>query len=886
MELKDGKIERSAGHTRREFFRNSLFGSAGLMVAPFSAMGSQPNHPKSISLELVRELNLLYSPLLDLTPAKWIWYPSQRTLQNSVFLFRKTIHLDSIPAFANGWILADSRYKLYVNGEYVQFGPAPFDPRQPEADPVDITSYLKKGENVIGAEILYYGIGEGTWPIGKPGFILNIGMSGSDKLVTDDSWHVALAESWKPGQYKRWYLRAFQEEFDARKYPYGWNDREFQTDSEWLGAMVIDLPADKPPISSYYDEYQQEIRANPDECNIRERSIPLMKEFDVDDVKLIDHFGVKWKTDPARYFEFVTPGLYEASTLDGFRDSGNDTYSARIDPPNAAVFTFEFKEQIVGFPYFTIVAPEGTVVEMMIQEGHEPDNFLMNNRLHSWTRFICREGKNTFMTFDYESLRFIQFHIHGQPGQVTISNIGVRRRMSGWDSLPTVETSDEKVNRVLSATINTLYNSAQDLMVDCMGRERQQYSGDVGHQIHSLFSAFGDQHLPIRFVNTFSQGITLDGFFMDSWPAYDRLARIPQRQMGLTMWGPIIDHGVGFVLDCYYSYLYSGKLGAMHEVYPRLLRFYSYLVSLRGDEDLLPVEDLGLTWVWMDSDCFTNQKHKQCSFNLYCAAMMMNALAPIAKAFGDDENAEKIELQGKEILEKTIERFWDRRRNLFVDNLPWVNEEGGIRLSDRTLSMALIYDLIPCDEKENIIEALENPPNTMGLSFPANAIWRLWALGKCGKSDVIINEIKNRWYDMASVQQNNTLQEHWSVQPDTRGQWSHCAIGPLFATYNYLAGIEPVEPGMSLVRIKPNPGKLEELALDYYTTYGKIKFRCKGERFNRSIDIGLPENCSAILVADKRESLSLVEVSEYSSREHTAYKLEAGKKHCIQLNYI
>ncbi|TVQ05383.1 MAG: alpha-L-rhamnosidase [Balneolaceae bacterium] len=875
-------------YSRREFVKNSMFGSAGLIASPFSNAGSKQAKSKQLSLDKAPDLSQLYSPLLDLSPARWIWYPSQRTLQNSVFLFRKTVCLDSEPASATGWILADSRYKLYVNGEYIQFGPAPFDPRQPEADPVDITKYLKSGENVIGAEVLYYGVGEGTWPTGKPGFILNISLykSGREtRVVTDETWQVSLAESWKPGQYKRWYLRAFQEEFDARKYPYGWNRSDFESDHRWLQAMEIDLPADKPPISSPYDEYQQEIMANPDDCNIRKRSIPLMKEFEVNKVKLADQFGVEWIGDTDRYFEFVTPGLYEPASLDSFRDLGNGRYSVSIDPPKAAVLTFEFEEQIVGFPYFTIEAPEGTVVEMMIQEGHEPGNFLMNNRLHSWTRFICREGKNEFITFDYESLRWIQFHIHGQRGVVTVSNVGVRRRMSGWDTLPFVETSDDEVNRVLSATVNTLYNSSQDLMVDCMGRERQQYSGDVGHQVHPLFSAFGDHHLPLRFVNTFSQGITLDGFFMDSWPAYDRLARIPQRQMGLTMWGPIIDHGVGFVFDCFYSFLYSGKINSLHEVYPRLLRFYEYLNSLKQEDGLLPVENLGLTWVWMDTDCYTQQRHKQCSFNLYTAAMMQHALAPIARAIGDEQNAEIIAEAGQSILKKTIDRFWDERSQLFVDNLPWMAEEGGMRLSDRTLSMAVIHDLCPGDATEAAVELLENPPDNLGLSFPANAIWRLWALGQAGKADAIIDEIKNRWHRMDSVQLNNTLQEHWNIQPDTRGQWSHCAVGPLFAVYQGLAGIEPLEPGMKKVQIKPKPGELEELNLHYHTPNGKIQFSCSGKKGNRGIHIELPESCDAVLIVDKREVLNYVKILEYSSKEHDAYRLGSGMSHKLDLRY-
>lgn len=859
------------------------------MVAPLSVIGPEKKTSDGPLLEDVPNLQQLYSPTLDLTPAKWIWYPSERTLQNSVFLFRKTFNLNSLPDLAKGWILADSRYKLYVNGEYVQFGPAPFDPRQPEADPIDITSYLKRGENTIGTEVLYYGTGEGTWPTGKPGFILNIQLEGSEiaqQLISNEKWKVSLAESWKPGQYKRWYLRAFQEEFDARKYPYGWNQSNFEENSVWLPAMEIDLAADKPPISSPYDEYQQEIRANPEDCNIRQRSIPLMKEFDVSNVKLADRFAVEWKDDPNRYFEFVTPGLYKPASLDDFRLNDSGEVSCTISPPKAVVFTFEFEEQMVGFPFFTIEAPQGTVVELMVQEGHEPGNsFLMNNKLHSWTRFICRGGKNEFRTFDYESLRWMQLHIHGKAGQVKISNVGIRRRMSGWNELPSVLTSDEKVNRVLSATKNTLYNSAQDLLVDGMGRERQQYSGDVGHQVHPLFFAFGDSDLPKRYINTYSQGITLDGFFMDSWPAYDRLERISQRQLGLTMWGPIIDHSVGFIFDCYYYYLYTGDSDGIQEVYPRLIRFFNYLVSLIAEDGLLPVEDLGVTWVWLDSDAYNQQRHKQCPFNLYSAAMMMKALAPIALAMGDKENAETISSTGKSILNKTIEHFWDENNRLFVDNLPWVSEEGTMRLSDRSLAMAVIHELCPGNDDQNVIQALENPPQNMGLSFPANAIWRLWALGKAGKSDTIIDEIKGRWFSMDSVQKNNTLQEHWHVEPDTRSQWSHCAVGPLFAVYNGLAGIQPIEPGALNVQIKPKPGKLHKLTLQYHTPSGKIDFSCNGTFGDRKLEIGVPAGCEGVLLIDARETLDIEILDEYSSKEFLAYKLESGQKYQEHLRF-
>ena len=57
---------------------------------------------------------------IDLAPARWIWLPSQRTLPNTFVLFRRELELETVPVRASGWITADSRYRLTVNGRRVQ----------------------------------------------------------------------------------------------------------------------------------------------------------------------------------------------------------------------------------------------------------------------------------------------------------------------------------------------------------------------------------------------------------------------------------------------------------------------------------------------------------------------------------------------------------------------------------------------------------------------------------------------------------------------------------------------------------------------------------------------------------------------------------------------
>lgn len=805
---------------------------------------------------------------LDLTPAKWIWYPCGRTLQNTFVQFRKEFSLEHAPTEAKGWILADSRYKLYVNGRRVQFGPAPCDPRWQEADPVDIAPYLTEGKNAIAVEVCYFGTGDGTTPFGKPGLILNLDIDGR-KIVSDGSWSCLLSRSWTPGQYKRAYLRSLQESFDAGLYPYGWDEPGYVQGSGWVAAAVISDRGDKPSVCTSGKDYLWGSYAIGDNQQIRRRSIPQMKEYEVPAGKLEESIWLDWKMPAEDYFDFIAKDCFDVERRPSAKSSGEGVWTVSPDSGKAAVLTFSFEEQGVGWPYFTIDAPEGTIVEMLVHEAHEVGGpALMNSHFNSWTRFICREGVNRFETFDFESFRWVQLHIRNFDKPVTVSSVGMRRRVYPWKVEPCIKISDPVIQKVMDASVNTLYNCAQETLVDGMARERQQYSGDGSHQMHSVFQTLGDSALPFRYINTFSQGSSIEGYFMDSWPAWDRLARLVERQMGLSGWGPIIDHSIGFCFDCWHYYMYTGDLDGLGEVYPRLLKFFSYLKGLTGTEEyLVPAENLGLCTVYIDHLAYRKDRHKQLPLNLYVAAMCSEALAPLCRAMGDESSAADVEEYGKRILAGCQAKFWDSSRGIYVTNLPWEEEEGCPRYDDRSLSTALIYDLCPEGEFRNSLEVLASRPEELGQCYPCNAVWPLWALVKYHRIDVVLSDLREKWGSMRSVRDNNTLQEFWTANPDEGSQWSHCAMYPLIALTQGIAGAYPMEPGGLKIRMEPQLGDLEELDFDIQTSGGPIKFHCGKKNNRRKLTLVIPESVS-------------VELHLARGRDRGVHRLEAGE-HCF-----
>jgi alpha-L-rhamnosidase len=786
----------------------------------------------------------------NLAPAKWIWLPSERCLGNTFVLFRRELELRVRPKRATGWLTADSRYRLTVNGRRVQWGPAPCDPRWQEVDPVDLTPYLDAGRNVIGIEVCYFGHGDGTWAMGSPGLICRLEID-DELVVSDSSWQTRLDRAHRPGMYKRWFLRALQEEFDARRHPFGWDTPSFQPGNEWLPAAELPGAPDKPAIFAGGPEYdlmaddpaKQDAEGQLDDiqsAHLRHRSIPLMRETWIAAKGLVDSGRVCWQRDPDDWFESRIPGSF---TIE--RDSAGRKPTA-LNAGEGLYFTYEMPEQIAGFPGFTINAPAGTIVELIVQESHDPENgpLWLDNYLYHWSRFICREGANVFETFDYESFRWIQLHVRETDRPVEITNVGVRRRVYDWANPARIECGEPTLQRLFDATVNTLCNCALETNQDGAGRERQQYSGDVGHQQHAIRYSFGEYRHGARYLKTYSQGLTLDGYFLDCWPGYDRLARLMQRQMGATIWGPILDHGIGFNFDCWHHYLESGDLDALREPYPRLCRFARYLDCLRRDDGLLPVENLGVPSVWIDHNAYRQQRHKQCAFNLYAAAMLQHALAPIAEALGDDPSPYR--QFGREIEAAAVARFWNASEGVFV--------VGDGRLCDRSLATAILYDQCPGGDTSAALRALVECPPNLGVSYPANAIWRYWALNKCGRTDVIINELRDRWATMNSVLFNNTLQENWHTHMDSRDQFSHCPVAPLIVLHQCIAGIRPTSPGFTSCEIRPQLGDLGRLAFSAHTPQGVIAFSAEPAAGGHKVAVTVPDTCRATIVSGSREA--------------------------------
>jgi len=81
-------------------------------------------------------------------------------------LFRKSFTLENKPGKAVIYISGDDYYKLYINGQFVTQGPAPSYPSAYCYNTADITEYLDAGENTVAVHTLYQGMINRVWVSG------------------------------------------------------------------------------------------------------------------------------------------------------------------------------------------------------------------------------------------------------------------------------------------------------------------------------------------------------------------------------------------------------------------------------------------------------------------------------------------------------------------------------------------------------------------------------------------------------------------------------------------------------------------------------------------------------------------------------------------------
>lgn len=159
--------------------------------------------------------------------ASWIWRPTQQGDDdyNRWMIARREFHVLGTARSATVRATADTRYQLFVNGEFASDGPVKAFPEHYRYDRAEISRMLRPGTNAIAVRVHHWGRDTAQSIAVRPGLLVQLEWeddAGRHLIGTDASWRVCedIAHD-KRSPVVSAHL-GFEEQYDARRERPGW----------------------------------------------------------------------------------------------------------------------------------------------------------------------------------------------------------------------------------------------------------------------------------------------------------------------------------------------------------------------------------------------------------------------------------------------------------------------------------------------------------------------------------------------------------------------------------------------------------------------------------------------------------------------------------------
>lgn len=184
--------------------------------------------------------------------AKWLWQEADGP-ENTWLRFRKMVNLSSQPREALVHIAADSKYWLWINGVLavregeLKRGPSP---RDTYYDTLDITPFLKSGDNTFAILVWHWGLDGASHNSSGKGGLLFEAVIDDVRVVSDDSWRIKPSSAFLPSEIRRMsegqrVLCEWDVHYDARLQSDNWMMPDY-SDAHWQTAIEKGEPPCEP----------------------------------------------------------------------------------------------------------------------------------------------------------------------------------------------------------------------------------------------------------------------------------------------------------------------------------------------------------------------------------------------------------------------------------------------------------------------------------------------------------------------------------------------------------------------------------------------------------------------------------------------------------------
>ena len=692
----------------------------------------------------------MIEPLAPLADARWIGSSHPFDLHEVYLCFRSPAITLAVspPATAKLLITADSRYRLWVNGQFVARGPERCYPQRQSVDCLDVRPYLKAGENRVTVQVYQPGYSHFAYlHRGATGLIAALQIDGATVGVSDGSWRVRRDPSWSD-QVRRISIYGSGVEMRDLRLDDGWMGGAYD-DTGWDAARVVALPEMAPWTT------------------LQPRSVPLLQEREHGLQLLATRRGPVVDCEDSH--DALRTGWLQAEAVQILADA-DGWYTPALGPDEAAYWLFDLGRSYVHQGWVEIVGATGreTLLVSYAEKLRDGGPVLSDPATYCRVRmtdcFRLRPGDQQVQGFALRGGRLLLFALAGsiEPelclrfhARVSEYPLAVTKTYAETVAIETSPAADD-LAAIATMCEETLSACLQDSFIDCGWRENSQWLGDALPQA-LILAAMSDDVRPLRKVLTMAAaGAYPDGV-------------LPSILPGEVHAYAVLDYNFVWVeLLTLYLQL-TGERGFVADLWPALARMLDRFDADVGDDQLIrsqPGRRLFLDWAPL------SRSEPNALYNLRYLYALQHAIKLARTIPACDADALLWSTRAKRLQQAILTTVWQDGR--------WYDDGAGSTFSQHAAAFALLTESTPPEAVGEQLDLLagrsldpcdEDRPGVMVLASPFIHHYVFEALKLHGRYADVLAIIRLRWGRWAAGASPTTW-EHWNVDfPD--GSESH-----------------------------------------------------------------------------------------------------------------
>lgn len=754
------------------------------------------------------------APIADLLTerwsASWVTHAGAPKNEPGVYLFRRELNLERKPDRFLVHVSADARYRLFVNGVSVCFGPQRSDTWVWRYETVDLAPWLQAGANCIAAQVWSYGALTPYATVGeRTSFLLQGGSAAEREAETGAGWISMGDPAYTPlpaPELHTYIVVGPGYRFDAASHPWGWDRPGFNPGAGWQPVRVLTRAA---PVGWGTDI----------DHAVGPRNIPLMEETPERFAAVRRASGV---TVPAEFLRGGAPLVLPARTR--------------------ATVLLDHGVETNAFPDLTLSGGAGSRVRLAYAEALVDANGAKGHRDEVEGRqlagladeFVADGAKQRrHTTLNFRTYRYVEMQVETADQPLQIDDLAGRFTGYPFKPVATFASSDPSLGQIWDVGWRTARLCAFETYVDCPYYEQLQYVGDT--RIQALISLYvsGDDRLMRNAIELYDRSRLAGGLTQSRYPS-----TVPQVINTFSLFW--IEMVRDYWLHRADREFVQARLPGVQAVLGWFERQIDPRTGLLGPLPYWTFVDWTDQWPWDDAAGMGGEPPGARSggssiVSLQLAGTLRHA-AELFRATGDAALAERYEQMATKLCAAVQRTCWDEGRQLFADT------EERKSFSQHANTMAVLSGAVSGEAAAALMRHTIADANLVQASTYFR-FYLLRAMKQAGLGDDYLEQL-GPWREMLGRGLTTFAEKPDPTRSDCHA-WSASPVYELLAT---VAGVEPASAGFRTVRIEPHLGPLQQATAVVPHPAGEIRVACQRRGEGIEATVTLPDGVTGEFV--------------------------------------